>query len=67
MVNVVRRLLADDMPTVDEAIQLLGMVSQYPGQYAALSLVSMSCDDCDGRADLVYRQIWDSWTMRGLA
>lgn len=42
--------------TVDEAMLRMKTVQQYPGQFAALSILYFSCDDKEERLD----PIWDS-------
>lgn len=53
--------------TVPEAVAALDAVAAFPGMYAALGLVVMSCDDADGDADRRYEEIVESWRSQSPA
>lgn len=56
-----KRLVAGDTPTVPEAIAAMHIIAAHPGQYAALSIAYMACDDTLGHADAEYNRIVQSW------
>jgi len=63
LVPVDRRLVAGDKLSVPEAVVCMQAIRSYSGQYAALSLAYMSCDDVAGEADALYKEIMNSWRM----
>lgn len=63
LVPVARRLVAGDELSVPEAVVCMQAIRSYSGQYAALSLAYMSCDDVAGEADALYKEIMNSWRM----
>jgi len=63
LVPVARRLVAGDKLSVPEALVCMQAIRSYSGQYAALSLAYMSCDDVAGEAEALYKEIINSWRM----
>jgi hypothetical protein len=61
LVPVARRLVAGGELSVPEALTCMSAVRSHRGQYAALSLAYMSCDDVAGEADDAFKEIVDSW------
>jgi hypothetical protein len=61
LVPVARRLVAGCELSVSEALACMGAIRFHSGQYAALSLAYMSCDDVAGEADGVYKEVVKSW------
>jgi hypothetical protein len=61
VLEVARRMILEQHLPVEEAVMVMEQVSAYPGEYAALSLVCMSCDDRDGAADRRYEAIVGAW------
>ena|ERR1039457_3359533 len=61
LLPVARRMVLDEDLTVLEAVECMNAIRSYPGQYSALELALMSCDDCNGVANQVYEQIRELW------
>lgn len=64
---VAERMVRGHELTVPEAVAALDAVAAFPGMYAALGLVVMSCDDADGDADRRYEDIVESWRSQSPA
>ena len=47
--------------TVDNAILKMQTVQQYPGQFAALSILYFSCDDKEGKLEPFWDSIRNEW------
>jgi len=61
VLGLAQRKINEKEVTVGEAIAITEQVSAYPGEYAALGLAYMSCDDRDGLADHFYKDIIVRW------
>ena len=61
VLSAARRLAAGGELSVPEAVFLLRQIAQYPGQYAALSIAYLGCDDAAGVADQEQARIRQSW------
>jgi hypothetical protein len=61
VLGLARRQIHDlDIP-VEEAVAVMEQVSAFPGEYAALALAYMSCDDRDGVANRRYDEVVRQW------
>lgn len=47
--------------TVDDVILKMQTVQNYPGQFAALSILYFSCDDKDGKLEPIWDNIINEW------
>ncbi len=61
LADCARVLAANGELSVAASLTLLNLVRAYPGQYAALGIAYMSCDDADGKADALYSEIHAAW------
>jgi hypothetical protein len=61
LVPVARHLVAGGELSVPEALACMSVIRSHSGQYAALSLAYMSCDDVAGEAGGAYKEIVNSW------
>lgn len=59
--KLIEQQIRGEPVTVAAAIKAMRLVSQYPGQYAALSICYTSCDDRDGKVDALDEQIRQEW------
>jgi hypothetical protein len=55
------RLLDGSYVPVAEAARVMLEIKSFPGQYCALGLAYMACDDVDGEADGLYEDILREW------
>ena len=55
------RMIKGEKATVKEAMAIMERISTFPGEYAALGLAYMSCDDRQGLADRFYNEIIERW------
>jgi hypothetical protein len=51
--------------TVDDAISKMELVKAYPLQYSALSILYFSCDDKEGKLELIWSNILSEWHSNG--
>jgi hypothetical protein len=58
----VARIDGDDL-TVEDAIDRMHKVASHRNLYAALAILSMSCDEVDGEVDVVYEAIIQGWKI----
>jgi hypothetical protein len=61
VVALARRVIYGETPTVDESLDLMRTIAPFRGQYAALAIAYMSCDDRQGRATKEEGRIRASW------
>lgn len=61
IIDLARRLIREETPSVAQAIEIMRAVSAHRDQYAALSIAYFSCDDVNDEADGEYQQIQACW------
>jgi hypothetical protein len=61
VLDLARRLVRDERPSVDDALRTMRLISAHPGQYAALSVAYFACEDSSGHADREYQRILKTW------
>ena len=61
VINLAKRLAAGEVVSVPEAVAVLQLIEQFPGQYAALSVAYFASDDVAGIADAEYNRIKAAW------
>ena len=61
MIPIARVMARGSFVCVDEAKSLLEILAPFNGQYAALAIVSCSCEDCDG----VLEAPWTKFARNG--
>ena len=65
ILDVARRLIAEQMIMIAESIAHMKLVESFPNQYCALNIASSSlADDPDGLLDQEFERIVRSWTDR---
>lgn len=56
-----RSLVDGLMPSVEQSLAAMQFVEPHVGQYAALAIAYMACDDVDGVADAEFNRILAAW------
>ena len=64
IVPIARVMARDAFVSVDEAKSVLETLAPFTGQYAALAIVSCSCDDRDGVLEAPVDEIRKEWDQR---
>src|SRR5574337_331624 len=59
--DIAEKMINSRELTVEEAISGMKSVSEYPGQFAALSIVYFSCDDKDQKLESLWEEICQNW------
>lgn len=58
---IARSMIQRKAVSVDTAMAAMHDIAPSPGQYNALAIACMACDDLDGQADALYQKIIHAW------
>lgn len=64
VLNTARVMIVEKVISVDEAIENMKIIRDYPGQWGALSIMYFSCDDTEGiggKLEYTFDSIRDEW------
>jgi len=59
--NIAIKMINNEVTSMEEAINLMGLISKYKNEYSALAIAYFSCSDTSGEVDKVYQNIISQW------
>jgi len=61
ILDAAKKMICNLELSVEEAIERMSIVKNFPGQYHALGILYFSCNDINGEMEKVYYTILKSW------
>lgn len=59
--NIATKIIESEVVSIEEAINLMNLISKYKNEYSALAIAYFSCNDLSGEVDKVYQNIISQW------
>ena len=63
IIETAKKIINNELLEIENVILAMNKIREFKGQYAALSILYFSCDDEEGKLEIIWNEIINEWNF----